>query len=162
MVYVVLIKMYIRFNKDMLAYGFLQSSSLNQYSLYSIGKWYSSTGSNLIRNTKATKLIEKGIIKHIIDVRSTSEWSEGHYEKAKHIFISDINESLLKKNKINKTDSILLYCNSGRRARYGSEVLKSLGYKTVVYIDSDYHSLPKIIRGEICIASSSCNQSLTA
>ncbi len=146
----------------MLSYGYLQSSSLNPYSLYPIGKWYSSTGTNLIRNTNASKLIKKGIINHIIDVRSEREWSEGHYYNAKHIPIPNLNESLLKKNKINKNDNILLYCNSGRHARYASDILKSLGYKYGYYIETDYHSLPKNIRGEICIASSSCSQSLTA
>jgi rhodanese-related sulfurtransferase len=146
----------------MLSYGYLQSSSLNPYSLYSIGKWYSSTGTNIIRNTKASKLIKKGLIKHVIDVRSESEWSEGHYANATLLSIPDMNESSLKKNKINKSDNILLYCNSGRRARYASDILKSFGYKDVYYIESDYHSLPKNIRGEICIASSSCSQSLTA
>jgi rhodanese-related sulfurtransferase len=130
--------------------------------LYSIGKWYSSTGTNIIRNTKASKLIKKGLIKHVIDVRSESEWSEGHYANATLLSIPDMNESSLKKNKINKSDNILLYCNSGRRARYASDILKSFGYKDVYYIESDYHSLPKNIRGEICIASSSCSQSLTA
>lgn len=135
-------------------------SSLNCYSLYSsVRKW---SGTHLISSNRASRLMQKGSIKNIIDVRSGSEWSEGHYDNAKHIPVPELNEFSLKKNLIKKSDNILLYCNTGRRARYASELLKSLGYKDVFYIESGYHSLPKNIRGEICIASSSCNQSLTA
>jgi rhodanese-related sulfurtransferase len=147
-------------------YGYLRSSgsdsSLNSYSLYSVGKWYSSSGSQNISAKRAGRLIQKGSIKTIIDVRSEAEWSEGHYDDAKHIPIPDINEYSLKKNQIKKSDKLILYCNGGRRARYASDLLKSIGFNDVFYIDSDYHSLPKNIRGEICIASSSCSQSLTA
>ena len=107
-------------------------------------------------------VIQKGSVKNIIDVRSEAEWSEGHYDDAKHIPIPDINEQSLKKKQIKKCDKLILYCNGGRRARYASDLLKSIGFNDVFYIDSDYHSLPKNIRGDICIASSSCNQSLTA
>ena len=145
-----------------IGYLSFNNSSLDTYSLYSVGKWYSSFGSQRISSSKAGRFIQKGCIKNIIDVRSESEWFQGHYHSAKHIPIQSFNETSLKKNHIDKCDSILLYCTSGRRSRYASDLLKSLGFKSVFYIDSDYHSLPKNIRGDMCIASSSCNQSLTA
>jgi rhodanese-related sulfurtransferase len=142
------------------SYG--SNASLSAYSLYSVGKWYSSSGTQHISAKRAARLIERGSIKNIIDVRSEAEWSEGHYDNAKHIPIPDFNESSLKKNHIKKGDKLILYCNGGRRARYASDILKSMGFNDVFYIESDYHSLPKNIRGEMCIASSSCSQSLTA
>ena len=82
--------------------GYLCSSnsSLDTYSLYSVGKWYSSYGTHRITSSKAGRLIQKGFLKNIIDVRSDIEWSDGHYENAKHIPITNFNENSLKNNNI--------------------------------------------------------------
>ena len=38
-------------------------------------------------------------------------------------------------------EEILVYCNTGQRARRAAEVLRKLGYKNVYYIESSYTSL---------------------
>ena len=66
----------------------------------------------------------------ILDVRTDSEYEEGHIENA--ILIPDYEmstkaEELLK----DKNQLILVYCRSGRRSKNASEILASLGYANV-------------------------------
>ena len=44
-------------------------------------------------------------------------------------------------NQINKNDGILVYCNTGQRARKAAEKLKKLGFKNVFYIASTYKTI---------------------
>ena len=67
----------------------------------------------------------------LIDVRSKVEYDEYHLEGAIHIpyyEISNIQYPL--------DTQILLYCNSGRRAKIAKKALDDLGYKSVKIINS--------------------------
>jgi len=109
------------------------------YGLYSMSRYYSLTGVDLISGKQAKKMIKTGQIKHVIDIRTTLEWKTGHYKGAIHIPVQSINEESTKK--IKKEDGILAYCNTGQRARVAAEKLKDLGFKNVFYIDGTYSQL---------------------
>ena len=108
------------------------------YTIYASLRYYSLTGYNLISCDKAKKYIENKKIKHIIDVRTRLEWNSGHYKNSIHIPIQTINKNILNKKISNKNDGILVYCNTGQRARNGAEKITSYGYNNVYYIDNTY------------------------
>lgn len=99
---------------------------------------YTLLGPNLISSREARRLIKEGKIKKVIDVRTITEWRAGHYPKALHIPVDKINEKttteLPKKG-------LLIYCNTGQRARFAAEKIEKLGFKQVYYIAGPYTTL---------------------
>lgn len=95
----------------------------------------------MLSANKVRKFLEKGSISAIIDVRSDAEWSQGHYADAKHIPFQTVSETTLRKHELKKEDVIIFYCNTGQRAKYAANLLKSSGYKNVFYISTNYESL---------------------
>lgn len=93
-----------------------------------------------ISTEESNKLIKDGYFKTVLDVRTDAEYSLGHYEGAVHIPSGEIATRIM--NEIPDKDSpILVYCNTGQRARRASELIKSMGYKNVRYIAGPYISL---------------------
>jgi phage shock protein E len=111
------------------------------YTIYASLRYYSLSGYNLISCIEANKYIKNRKIKHIIDVRTQLEWDYGHYKKSIHIPIQNINKNILNRKISNKNDGILVYCNTGQRARNGAEKIISYDYKNVYYIDNTYDCL---------------------
>lgn len=111
------------------------------YTIYASLRYYSLSGYNLITCIQANKYIKNRKIKHIIDVRTQVEWDYGHYKKSIHIPIQNISKNILNRKISNKNDGILVYCNTGQRARNGAEKIISYGYKNVYYIDNTYDCL---------------------
>jgi rhodanese-related sulfurtransferase len=99
---------------------------------------YTFLGQNLVSSDEAKRLIKEGKIKAVIDVRTATEWRMGHYPRALHIPVDKINEKttaeLPKKG-------LLVYCNTGQRARFAAEKLEVLGFKNVYYIAGTYKGL---------------------
>lgn len=85
----------------------------------------------------ANDLIKNERVK-IVDVRSIYEWDIGHHRNAVHIPINNINEINLSKNNIKKNDIIIVYCNTGQRARNAAEKIYNMGFKNVKYIVEPY------------------------
>jgi rhodanese-related sulfurtransferase len=76
----------------------------------------------------------------ILDVRTDLERSTlGYYPGSVHMQSSDLETRMPLFP--NKNLRILVYCNSGQRARMATDTLHSLGYKNAVYISSTYGSL---------------------
>lgn len=111
------------------------------YTIYASLRYYSLSGYNLITCIQANNYIKNRKIKHIIDVRTQVEWDYGHYKKSIHIPIQNISKNILNRKISNKNDGILVYCNTGQRARNGAEKIISYGYKNVYYIDNTYDCL---------------------
>ena len=109
------------------------------YALIAGLAYYTYSGSRLISASHAKDLIKSGDIGAIVDVRTEAEYKAGHYKGAVHIPVSTISSSK-KINKLPKDKPILVYCNTGQRARYGAEVLAKRGFKTF-YISGMYTSL---------------------
>lgn len=99
---------------------------------------YTFTGENLVSASEAKKLIKSGKIKKVIDVRTSTEYRLGHYPRALHLPVNKMNEKttteLPKKG-------LLVYCNTGQRARIAAEKLIDLGFEDVYYIAGHYSSL---------------------
>ena len=99
---------------------------------------YTFMGQNLVSSSEAKRLIKEGKIKKVIDVRTITEYSAGHYPKALHIPVNKMDEKttteLPKKG-------LLVYCNTGQRARFAAEKLEELGFEDVYYIAGHYSSL---------------------
>lgn len=66
----------------------------------------------------------------LIDVRTESEWRDGHLEGAILIPYDRIGETIVNAAPDRKT-KINLYCRSGRRSGIALDVLKRLGYEDV-------------------------------
>jgi rhodanese-related sulfurtransferase len=109
------------------------------YSLYAGSRYYALLGVNLITSSKAKKMIKSGEIKNVIDVRTNIEYNMGHYPKSKNIPVTEFTKDKLKKYNIQ--DGILVYCNTGSRARLGAEYLTGYGFTKVYYIDGTYTTL---------------------
>lgn len=90
--------------------------------------------------SQADRRIKNGDIRHVIDVRTDLEWKAGHYDNAIHIPIDTIPKNK-KLNKISKSSPVLVYCNTGQRARRAVELLRKDGYQYVYYIAESYRSL---------------------
>lgn len=101
--------------------------------------YYAYSGKNRISSDEAKEKIKNEKIKHIIDVRSYDEWLLGHHPHAVHMPVSKIDDVKLKH--IDKKEGILVYCNTGQRARYASEKIEKLGFTNVNYISSSYLTL---------------------
>lgn len=99
---------------------------------------YTFLGENLVSAKQAKEMIRSGKIKKVIDVRTMAEYRAGHYRGALHIPVNKINKKttteLPKKG-------LLVYCNTGQRARFAAEKLIELGFKDVYYIAGHYSSL---------------------
>ena len=99
---------------------------------------YTYFGKNLVSSKEANKLIRAGKIKKVIDVRTIAEYRAGHYKGAVHIPVNKINKKttteLPKKG-------LLVYCNTGQRARFAAEKLEELGFEDVYYIAGTYKGL---------------------
>ena len=75
----------------------------------------------------------------IVDVRTPQEFAEGHLPNAINIPFENIGEAFTKRN-IDKSQSVVLYCRSGRRSGIAQENLIKLGYSNT-YNGGGYQSL---------------------
>jgi rhodanese-related sulfurtransferase len=99
---------------------------------------YTFLGENLVSSEEAKRLIKEGKIKKVVDVRTAVEYRAGHYPRALHIPVDKISEKTT--SELPKS-GILVYCNTGQRARFAAEKLTELGFKQVYYIAGTYKGL---------------------
>ena len=89
----------------------------------------------VIEKSKYQALVEQGY--KIIDVRTSKEYEQGHIQGAQNIdvsaetFITEIQE-------LSKSDTLLVYCRSGRRSLYASQVLVSFGFKKIYDLEGGF------------------------
>lgn len=67
----------------------------------------------------------------LVDVRTPSEYASGHIKNAVNIPFNKIAEDI-KYFAPNKERTIVLYCESGARAKFAENILKELGYKNII------------------------------
>lgn len=69
----------------------------------------------------------------IIDVRTPEEYKSGHIENAVNI---DYKSADFKNEvkKLNKDDTYVVYCHSGRRAKLSADIMGQLGFKNIYEI----------------------------
>ena len=107
--------------------------------LFTLLKIYSLTGINLIPTSQAKRLIQSGVITTVIDVRTIEEYESSHYPNSINIPVHMITGETTKE--LNKESTILIYCNTGYRARYAVNKFKKLGFKNVFYIETGHETL---------------------
>lgn len=73
----------------------------------------------------------------VIDVRSPSEWDEGHVPGATHLFLPELRE---KASRLAKRKPIAVYCDSGYRASIGASILKQEGFHTVSNVPGSWQA----------------------
>ena len=85
------------------------------------------TSEMIKKNTNNPKFI-------ILDVRTTSEYAEGHIALATNI---DVNapDFAQKISKLNKSRMYLVYCRSGHRSANAVEIMKGQSFKTIYNLD---------------------------
>jgi rhodanese-related sulfurtransferase len=94
-----------------------------------------------ISSDEAKARIRQKQIDLILDVRTDIERSTiGYYPGSVHIQGSEL-EARMPEEFPDKNLRILVYCNTGQRARMATGKLHDLGYKNAVYIASTYDSL---------------------
>jgi rhodanese-related sulfurtransferase len=94
-----------------------------------------------ISSEEAKSRIQTGKIDLILDVRTLLERQTlGSYPGSVHVPSSDL-EAILTKAYPDKQTRILVYCNTGHRARLAVDKLQALGYVNAVYISSTYSTL---------------------
>ena len=105
------------------------------------GYYYSTSSPYMISSEKARQLIRQKKIDLILDVRTSTERDIfGYLPGSIHIPAGNLNKEVLRAYP-NKDVNILVYCNTGQRARAATETLRSMGFKNVVYIPTSHIAL---------------------
>jgi len=73
-------------------------------------------------------LMDAGEKIKIIDVRSDSEWKEGHIKGATHIYLGDLPGKI---DKLNPEDTIFCICGGGTRSSLAASLIQQEGYDFV-------------------------------
>lgn len=76
----------------------------------------------------------------VVDVRSPSEWEEGHIPGAMHLFLPELRE---KADKLSKRKPVAIYCDSGYRASLAASILKQEGFETVSNVPGSWQAWKK-------------------
>ncbi|MGD2200599.1 MAG: rhodanese-like domain-containing protein [Candidatus Bathyarchaeota archaeon] len=81
---------------------------------------------------EAMTLIEEkpGLV--ILDVRTGSEFQDGHIEGAINIPVGELDQRL---SEISPNDEYLVYCRTGNRSTTAVEIMKEKGYLMIYHMD---------------------------
>jgi rhodanese-related sulfurtransferase len=107
-------------------------------SFYSFAKYYALSGVGALDADEAVKFLKDDRVKYVIDVRTLMELNYGHHKDAIHVPVTEFRADHPKFRNISKSAGILLYCNTGQRARYAAELMRSYGFKNVYYLTGGY------------------------
>lgn len=89
----------------------------------------------------AKKLLAANQIDAVLDVRTALERNTlGFYPGSVHIASQEL-QTKMPALYPNKSVRLLVYCNTGQRARAATEILHGMGYTNAVYIASGHSSL---------------------
>ena len=73
----------------------------------------------------------------IIDVRTSEEFEEGHIEGALNINVKS-EEFVSEIENLTKSDTLLVYCRSGRRSLYAAQVMVSFGFQKIYDLEGGF------------------------
>lgn len=94
-----------------------------------------------ISSATAKQLIAANKFAGILDVRTAAEREVlGYYPESYHVAADDI-DVIVPQMFPDKNVHLLVYCNTGQRARRATEKLHALGYKNTVYISGSHRDL---------------------
>lgn len=101
------------------------------YGVYAINR-FNSIKPQLISPENAKRMD----FNYIIDVRSRREWNQGHHPRAIHIPHNG-NFSQFVHN-VPKSEPVLVYCRTGRRAMIVAQKLVDSGFNKVYYVNKSF------------------------
>ena len=107
------------------------------FSIYSYSQPYSINFNEYLELSKKNKF-------QLIDVRTNDEFNINRLTKAINIDFYD-SIFLIRFEKFNKEDNLLLYCRSGRRSLLGAKILVKNGYKNIYDLKGGVISIDKSI-----------------
>ena len=81
----------------------------------------------------------------VIDVRTASEYSEGHVKDAINIDVTS-SEFKTKVEQLDKNKTYKVYCRSGNRSGQAERQMKALGFKDVENIGGVQQAAPRLNR----------------
>jgi rhodanese-related sulfurtransferase len=98
---------------------------------------------------KANEMLKMYQVDYLIDVREQDEYEHIHYPGAHNVPLSLLRNNLSLKDVPNLKDihaesKILLYCDSGNKARNAANILLNQGYEKVNYINGNIMKLLKM------------------
>ncbi len=102
--------------------------------------YYNLSSPLAMRPQEAKALLKDGKFDAVVDVRTDTERSTGHYPLAIHIPVQQLTTELPRRIP-DKNSKILFYCNTSSRARAASEQAVKLGYTNVRYLLGTYRNL---------------------
>ena len=103
-----------------------------QYAVFSPYRISSERAKDLLRDKK---------IDVVLDVRTNTERDLlGYYPGSVSIQRADLEERM-RREFPKKETRVMVYCNTGHRARMATDALRQMGYRNTVYISSTYDSL---------------------
>ena len=73
----------------------------------------------------------------ILDVRTPEEFKEGHIQWAQNINIKDDN-FITAIQKLSPSETLLVYCRSGRRSLYAAQVMVSFGFQKIYDLEGGF------------------------
>ena len=95
----------------------------------------------------AKKIIDEAAVKKnakvtVLDIRTPEEFKDGHIAGALNVdFLSkDFAEKV---GALDKSDTYVLHCASGRRSTKSLETFKKLGFKSIVHLDGGFAAWQK-------------------
>ena len=89
----------------------------------------------VLEKSQYQALVVKGYT--IIDVRTPEEYEDCHIEGARNINIKS--EAFLTEiENLSKTDTLLVYCRSGRRSLYAAQVMVSFGFQKIYDLEGGF------------------------
>ncbi|MFD2257673.1 rhodanese-like domain-containing protein [Luteolibacter algae] len=98
------------------------------------GKTISHLGEQSVHEVNAI-LSTNGSEVQLVDVRTPSEWKEGHIPGAMHLFLPELEEEAVK---LDKSRITYTYCASGYRASIAASILAKMGFENVVNIPGSW------------------------
>ena len=67
----------------------------------------------------------------ILDVRTAEEYAEGHIANSLNLDVKQEDFTTLAEKALDKSQTVALYCRSGRRSKMAADLLTKEGYKVV-------------------------------
>ena len=89
-------------------------------------------------NTDEFRAALQGKKAQLIDVRTASEFSGGHINKAKNIDVFNASNFENECQKFNKEEPVYVYCRSGGRSMTAAKKLAKMGFIEVVNLKGGY------------------------
>lgn len=83
---------------------------------------------------QAKKLIEKKE-GYVLDVRSKTEYDEGHIEGADHIMVGMLKKRL---DEVDANKTVIVQCQAGARSAIAASLLKANGFENLVNLTGGY------------------------